>query len=595
MLASAFFMASELRWNSAVFRRNSLHFYPAINIIAAYNEKVTYEDTVAPTLVGTETVNASTVKVNFSEPIDDFGALTAKLADGTDLSSLVRPSIDGKSVELDLSDAGIPSGKEITVTFVGALDFGGNLVSPNPVTAKVQKGAKDGVAPTVSAVTVVNAKKFELKFSEEIEGLAVTDISVGGQALTTSTGTLTQDATDKTKYVVTLTNAQQGLVTVSIAATSFTDLSGEDNAAFSKIVNFTTDSVLPTLSTATVSKNKDGKEVLTLTFSEDVTVKPTTTVTAAAKKVSNFVTSSVNLTFDPADLTPVTGKANQFTIELNKVADSVSTTLTEGASYTVDMPAALVTDTAGNDNVAAAKAFAFTRGTDADTAKPGIDTTYDSGESTPKVASNGIKVVDNNTVQVKFDKAVDGATATNKANYVVTGATVADATLLAGNVVELTLAADSNTYTGLRTVKVSGVKSADGVAMDEFTAKEYLVENVRPTIASVAVTSITPDDAGTLGTDESQTVITLTFNEAVAAGSTNPEDFDLYIKGAKVTTGTISTAGGGAKEIVVTIDGVALTEQDFSNGVTLKAQDDIDVTDTNNNAANITSDIAVSL
>ncbi|WP_228006640.1 hypothetical protein, partial [Brevibacillus borstelensis] len=31
MLASAFFMASELRWNSAVFRRNSLHFYPAIN------------------------------------------------------------------------------------------------------------------------------------------------------------------------------------------------------------------------------------------------------------------------------------------------------------------------------------------------------------------------------------------------------------------------------------------------------------------------------------------------------------------------------------------------------------------------------------
>ncbi|EST55639.1 hypothetical protein T458_05930 [Brevibacillus panacihumi W25] len=40
MLASAFFMASELRWNSAVFRRNSLHFYPAINNRCVVQPKV---------------------------------------------------------------------------------------------------------------------------------------------------------------------------------------------------------------------------------------------------------------------------------------------------------------------------------------------------------------------------------------------------------------------------------------------------------------------------------------------------------------------------------------------------------------------------
>ncbi|MGZ0051772.1 hypothetical protein [Brevibacillus gelatini] len=553
--------------------------------IAAYDEKVTYEDTVAPTLVGTETVNASKVKVNFSEPIDDYGTLTAKLADGTDLSGVVSPTIDGNSVVLDLSDAGIPSGKEITVSFVGVVDFSGNLVDPNPVTVKVQKGALDGVAPTVSSVTVINAKKFELKFSEEIEGLLVTEISLDGVPLT-SADTLTQDKTDKTKYVVTLDSAKQGLVTVSIAGGAFTDLSGESNAAFSKIVNFPTDSVAPTLSTATVSKNKDGKEVLTLTFSEDVTVKATTTVTATAKKVSNYVTSTVNVTFDPSDLTPVTGKANQFTIELNQLSDSVTTTLTEGATYTVDLPAALVTDTAGNDNVAAAKAFTFTRGTDADTAKPGIDTTYDSGESTPQVVGNGIKVTGNNTIELRFDRAVDGASATNKANYVVTGATVEDVALLAGNVVELTLAADSNTYTGLRTIKVSGVKSADGVVMDEYTTKEYLVENVRPTVTGVAVTSI---DALT-----SETIITLTFSEAVTAGSSNTEDFDLYIKGSKVTGVTIATSTGADNEILVSID-QALTEQDFINGVTLKAQADADIADTKGNVANITGDIQVSL
>ncbi|WP_035296053.1 Ig-like domain-containing protein [Brevibacillus thermoruber] len=564
--------------------------------IAAYDEKVSYEDTVAPTLVDTETVNATTVKVKFSEPIKSFGTITAKLADGTDLSSAVAAgaSIDGNAVKFNLNASGIPAGKAITVSLAGVTDHADNLVTPNPVTTTFTKGTLDGVAPTITAVTPVNAKKFELKFSEEVEGLTVDDIEVNGSALVPGTDKLTQDKTDKTKYVVELAAPQQGLVTISIAAGKFTDLSGESNAAFSKIVNFTTDTVSPTLASATVDK-KDGKEVLTLTFSEDVTVAASGLVTASAKKVVDYITSTVNLTFDAGDLTPVKGKANQFTIELSKVSDSATTTLTEGATYTVDLPASLVRDTAGNANEAKAKAFTFTRGTDADTKAPALDKTYDSGETGNRVASNGILVVDNDTIKVKFDRAVDGASATNPANYKVSGATVEDVTLTAGNVVEIKLAADSNTFTGLRTVEISGVKSKDGVVMEPYTTSEYLVENVRPTVKAVDVTSITQDDPATTGTDESETVVTLTFSESVTPGTGDTADFDLYIKGVKVTGVTISTAAGASSDKIEVTIGKELTEKDFTDGVTLKAKSTADIADANGNKANFDSEIPVHL
>lgn len=561
--------------------------------IAAYDEKVSFEDTVAPTLVNVENVNASTVKVNFSEPIDDKGSVTAKLADGTDLSTLVDSNVDGNSIVLDLSDAGIPASKAITVSFVGATDFSGNLVSPNPVTVTVQKGVKDGVAPTVSSITPVNAKKFEIKFSEEVEGLTVGDISINGtQLVDTTTATLAQDKTDKTKYVVSLVNPQQGLVTIALADKAVTDLSGEESAVYSKIVNFPADAVKPTLSNATVSKNKDGKEVLTLTFSEDVTLKATGTVTADATKVKDYVTSDVTLSFDAADLTPVAGTSNQYSILLSDISETgtPAVALAAGASYTVTLPASLVKDTANNENVEAASAFTFTRGSDSDTVKPGVVANYDGDEADPHVDNNGIKVVDNNTLELKFDKDVDGATATNKANYQVSGATVEKATLLADNVVVLSLAKDSNTYSGLRTVKVTGVKSKAGVTMDEFSTKENLIENVRPTVTSVAVTEIDQGDATATPAVPAKTVVTLTFSEAVAVGDTNDADFDLYIKGEKVDGVTITTASGGTgkeKQVVVTIADKALTATDFANGVTLVAQDEADIADNSGNGANI--------
>lgn len=565
--------------------------------VEAFAEKISYEDTVAPTYTGITRVNASKVKVNFSEPIKDKGTITAKLADGTDLSALVLTSIDGNSIVFDLSDANIPSGKDIAVTISGLMDYSDNLVNPNPVTVTIQKGAKDGVQPDVASITPINAKKFEIKFTEEIEGLDINEITVNGTPLA-APSKVTQDKTDKTKYIVELANPVQGLVTIGVVGGpgTYTDLSGEVGKSASRIVDFKTDTTKPTLSSATVNKNKDGKEVLTLTFSEDVTLYASGTVNFNVKKVKDYVTTTgLTLAVDTTKLTPVSGKSNEFTILLSDLTVGGSA-LETGAVYTADLPADFVVDTAGNRNDAKTAAFTFTRGTDADATKPTIVTSFDSSESAPKVANNGILVVDKNTLKVKFAGDIDGATATNKANYYVSGATVDSVTLLPNNEVEIKLAADSNTYTGLRTVKISGVKTKSGNTMDEYTTTEYLVENVRPTVTGVQLTSIVADDDAATPGDQPATYVTLTFSENVNIGAVNTADFDLYIKGNKVTTATVTTAAGSsANKVVVKLAGVALTGQDIADGVELKAQSNIDIADVNGNIANIPAPIKVTL
>ncbi|OGX79716.1 hypothetical protein A6395_05075 [Exiguobacterium sp. SH31] len=546
--------------------------------VAEYNHVVSYEDTVAPTLVGTKQVNSSTVNLQFSEPLKTKGTVIAKLADGKDISSYVTSSVVGSNIELGLSNVNVPANQTIYITVVGATDFSDNLLAVNPTTASVVKGNKDGVAPTVASVTPVNAKKFEIKFSEEVQNLAVGDIKVNGVALT-APATLTQDETDKTKYVVSLATAASGLTTISIDALAFTDLSGEDNAAYSKIVNFVADEVAPTLTSTVVKTDANGKEFLHFVFSEDVVKLPTGNVSMNASEVNNFVTTPATLVFAAGDLTAVSGKSNEFTLALDKLKKSGSVDLVQGASYTVDLPGALVEDTAGNDNVAKASAFGFKRGTDVNSSKPELDKSIDSAEGGNLVKDNGILVVSNNTLKVKFSGDIDGASATNVANYQVNGATVKSATLNASNEVTLTLEANSNQYTGVRSVKVAGVKTKAGVVMNDYVTTEYLNENVKPVVTKVALTSVTQDEASTVGVDESATTVALSFSEAVTVGAGT--DFELFIAGEKVSGAVITTAlaSGSSDKVVVTIAGKAVSASDINKGAELRAASTIDIQD----------------
>ncbi|MFD1031851.1 S-layer homology domain-containing protein [Metaplanococcus flavidus] len=543
------------------------------------------KDTVAPAISSVEKLNASNVRVNFSEPLSSAGTWTFKFADGS--TAIVTPDLGDLSAGyVDLAiDSNITAGKVISATVLGAADFANNLISPNPTTFTFSKGALDGTAPVVSSVTPNGLNKFELKFSEEVQNLTESDILVDGVARTAADATpglltteaiITQSTTDKTRYTVEIAPfSSAGIHSVGLVADAVTDLSGETSAAFSKVVEFKADTTAPKLTKSEV-KTENGVEYLYLTFDESVTEG---TVSAlAATEVKNYVT--VNGTLDLSGLAPVANTDNKqhfvalSSITFDPAGSAAAAVISNSATYTV----ALTGFTDASNNPLASTSISFKRAADTDLTKPAVLLT--DGDSAPYTVDNGVSVIDNDTLHVTFDKALDGASATNKANYTVNGLVVKSATLLPNNVVELKLDANTNTLTGVRNVAISGVKSSTGVLMNAFAASEYFVENVRPTFTA----ALTQNDE-----------ITLTFSENVVnlTNDAGEADFEVNIDGVDVTTFSPAVAvtevgTDGTRTYTLELSR-ALTAAEYAKTLTITATDDLDVEDTNENVLSFTS------
>jgi len=532
----------------------------------AFNVNV--NDTTRPTVTGVTYDDYQTAIVNFSEPIKTAGNVSFKLADGSSLVTNPTTTVVNGKLKIDLSSIDSADvNKNITVTIVGASDYKGNVVSPNPVTVTVKKDTSDTTKPTVTSITPTSNKSFDIKFSEKLKA-APTIAAVGGQ-----TATPVKDASDPTLYHVTLSGPVSGLQTVSV--TSFADLSNLTGDPYSKVVNFSSDETAPVLTSSKVEKI-DGIEYLVLTYNEYV--EPTDGVAINGTYLDNYVSKSaptLTTETDPSGsdnapfslYKPVDGKSKSVKLDLSA--------LTKAADYTVDLPEGLVKDLFGNDSAKVTN-FKFTRTSNGSTGAPKVDTTYD---------SNGVKAdpSDNNKLTVRFDRTVDGASAINTDNYKVEGATVTDAKLIDNSTtatVELTLAPDSNAFSGAHMITISGVKSQDGNVMDTYVTSENLTENVRPTVTKAELTDTNK--------------ITLTFSEDMDPSSiddTNDSgsaDFDVYIGGVKYT-GTVTEAeGSNAKTFTLTLADT-LTSSQLASGVVVKKATTNDAKDANGNALNFTS------
>lgn len=550
--------------------------------IAAYSETIKVEDTVAPSIVGTEQLTSSTVKVKFSEPIADLGSVTFKTASGatvsgtgngvTGASSFVAGS---KEVVFTLG-SDVAANSVITATFVGAKDYAGLLISPNPTSVSLTKGAADGTKPTVSEITPVSPVKFAVKFSELVSGLSAGDFTITAQTGSATVSNIEQDETDKTKYYVTLSGPIQGLTTIALANQAVTDMTGEQSEAVSRIVTFAQDTVAPKVDSAVVVRGTDNKEYLEVTFSEEVTKKSgLVNLAVSGTKTADFVTSTLtSYTVPASNLVPVSGSKTKFRIELAQLLTGVDT---ENASYNLTITGrdnasaniALVADVVNLDSSASFQAQ-FTRskdGTVASTNKATIDTTVD---------TNGIRVDNNNTVTVAFNGELDGASAINVNNYKIDGAIVEKAVLnpttgSSPNVkqtVTLTLKEGSNSYTGTRYVTVSGVKAKNGLAMDEYKTTESFNENVRPVVTSAKLVGLNK--------------VVVTFSEGLdAAAGPSTNDFELVIGGQKVTSNDLVTTpvvSADAKSLELTLEN-NVTAANVQSGLALKVLDTIDLED----------------
>lgn len=527
-------------------------------------------DTTAPTVVSTTKNSAGSFTVKFSEPIKSLGSVSYKLSDGSFVA------VDGNGVSNDFTTGAqevtftvgtdVAAGKELIVTFIGAQDQASNLLTPNPATVSFVKGAKDGVAATVTSVSQTGATTFTVKISEQLLNKPV--VSLNGTPV--ATANIVADANDATLYHVTAPSVLDGLYNLSV--TALTDLSGETGTNYSKVVSFTKDTVAPKLvSTAVVSDSTTYKQYLELTFDKNVVVSSSATVDGLGSYVKDYITHAVTSTDLLATAVSYKDVNNKKVIRVELDSFLGTTFDVENAVYSLDLTLAGVTSEASvpftNGSVT------FTRG------KDGV------APNTAVVAvTNVAQGSDNNKVNVTFDKAVDGASATNVNNYKIDGAIVESVTLLPASggtqVAVLNLKADSNAFTGTRNINISGVKalgsSKEMVAYHTNTVT--LKENVAAVVTSAKLTS----------TSE----ITLTFSELVTDAS--GLDFELLIGGKSQAVKEEVSAGIGSTAVTtikVTIPSIDATE--LSKGISLKGLSTLDIVDAAGNKLSIPANIVV--
>jgi len=523
------------------------------------------KDKTAPVITGTEKVNATQVKVNFSEPLKSIGNWTFADAEGKTVNVKAEASGDA-AVLFTIDDAKVKAGAEITATVIGATDIVGNLVSPNPTSVTFTKGDKDGVAPVVSSVTATGLDKVEVKFSEEVLGFSKDNVKIAG-----ATVTVKQDENDSTKYVVTLDKAlTEGLHKVDITTDNVTDLSGEALTAFSKLVEFKADKVAPKFVKSEVVVDEATKEEkLVLSFDKEVTETSleNATVTELNK---DYVTTSGAFT---GKLTPNAKDKTKLEVALKdvkfKVGDKEAVALAKDATYTVKFAKGAVADTNTTANTSEAFTVSFKRGVD------GVVTTTD--KPVAKVTAT-----DSNTITVEFDKAAEGSSATKVENYAIAGLTIESAILkndAAGvaNTVVLTLAKGTNKLDGARDLTIANVAAKNGAVMETTTKTLTLKENVAPTVQTAKFTNTK---------DGLVNEITLTFSEAVTLDA---DAFQVFVgTETNAVETTSSVADKAVKEVKIELTKGLTTEQ-IAKTITVKLATDKKVKDANENALELTS------
>ncbi|MGO4890250.1 S-layer homology domain-containing protein [Anaerobacillus sp. MEB173] len=565
------------------------------NEIKEFTSTFTSKDTTRPTLGQLTYKNVADAVVAFSEPVKPANSAGVtfefKRADGKsfnsnttlDATKVSRNADDISKFNVDLSALDpADRDKDIVMTIVGVSDYNGNLISPNPTTVTLKYNTTDSAEAKVESITRTGTNKVEILFDRDLSIKPTVDIG----SVTVTAANVEIDKDNKKKVVVTLdastggdfetAGLPTGLTTVVLDDFAGANLVTPENAV-SRVVNLTVSDVKPKVETAVVQKI-NGVEHLIVTYDKEVqlanygastdTPRFNSNNITSAKKTKDYVTSGVTLVTTGV----TTNVQNEVFVSLHGVSSTATKSKQikinlknlEKADYSITLPEGIVTDLFSNVS-AEKKDINFKRDVDSTSNKPEV---------------TAVNQVTNNTVEVLFDREVDGSSAIN-ANYSIEGASIKKVELTSNTAtarVLLTLNDDSVTTSGNKTITVSGVKSKAGVLMDSKTTSVNLVENVRPTVTLAELTD----------TNE----ITLTFSEAIDATTidgNNGVDFKIE-HGTTAYTGTVEAAAHGTndKKIVITV-GTAFTVDQLNAGLKVKTGTNFDIKDTAGNKANFSS------
>ena len=311
----------------------------------------------APTVVNQIADQTATVGTAFSFP---FPATTFNDADGDTLTYTVKQVLNGD--ETDLS--GWLSFNATTRTFSGtpqASDIGTITVklTASDGTASVSdefdivvSAAPDTEAPTVVSIvrsspttspTNENELVWLVQFSEVVENVDAADFTVSGTSATVS-GITDLETEPGVLYLVTVSGGDlddyDGTVTLGFASgQNIQDEAGNTLSATTPTgtdeSSYVLDNTAPTVSITVPDTTATGEVTITISFSEEV---------------NGFTQSDITVSSDRSDFT-----LSDFTVTTpGQVWTLKVTTTVENDEMTVNIPAGVAQDEAGNDNTAAA-------------------------------------------------------------------------------------------------------------------------------------------------------------------------------------------------------------------------------------------------
>ncbi len=376
-----------------------------------------------------------TLGISFSEEVSgmELGDLVVTNGAAANLTE-VAPGL-----EYTVEVTAIGEGEVIVNLPAGAVtDLAGNDNTPSSIS-----WLYDITAPVVTfdsgipGATNQPTVTLGISFSEEVSGMELGDLVVTNGAAANLT-----EVTPNLEYTVEITATAEGEVIVELPSATVSDVAGNDNTAGT--VNWDYDLTSPQV-----------------TLEQDIT-GPT-----------NLVTVEVTVQFDEAiegltagDFTVTNGSASNlvevtvgtvFTIEVTAAADG---------SVTVELPAATVTDIAGNDNTTGSTSWVY------DGTAPSV--VFDAGVT-------GSTTEQTVNVSVSFSEAIEGltvgdfiATNANVSNLATVTAGTAytvDVTAVTGGVVSLELPAGSVTDEAGNENAAASVSYTweSGVALDNIT------------------------------------------------------------------------------------------------------------------------------
>lgn len=492
-----------------------------------YNDVVTFEkDSTGPEIASVE-ANGMKVKVKFTEPIKRTQAPTKfSLLIGKEIKG-VKGTIEKNAteVEYDFTNAHVDgvilsSGVTLQATFGILFDTNENESETKPLVEKFSLGEKDGGRPEVQNIEQYGAKKFKITFSEEIRDLVVSDIDFdwSKSASLKATGVV-KDAEDAKSYIVTTNSELEGNITIKTAAGKYIrDLSGETNT-FSTKVEFITDKVRPSVVSSEVVR-EEGSEYLEFTFDRAVDVSSSSRVNVEGSYVYEGLTYELK---GGLSAKVVRNKANNKKVRV-KLSELLSKSYDKvGADYFIEAEFEKLKSDYGQA-VNDVDYVTFKRSTDSE-----------HNDSTLKVKSIETSVnpgskLDNRTVVITFNHAVDGLTGFNVENYDLDGVTIERAKVTASDPdkVELTI---KETYSDMQfgsALTINNLRAAGSdVVMDEVRQIVYFNESVRPyNIEDLSV----PDEH----------IIDLYFTEALENVLTS--SFVVNVNGKKATISGVKAA-----------------------------------------------------